>query len=207
MNISKTLDKVREYVKRLDPPLAEAVNKQTGDPFKVLISTILSARTKDEVTRNACQRLFKKISKPSDLKNYSEKEIQALIYPVGFYKNKAKYLKKLSNLQRVPDTFNELVELPGVGRKTANLVSSVGFCKDAICVDTHVHRIMNRWGYVKTNNPRETEMELRNKLPKKYWREVNYLLVLFGQNMCKPISPWCSKCPVQCKRIGVTKSR
>jgi endonuclease III len=208
MNITRTLSLVRKHVQKFDLPLAEAVKKRTKDPFMILVGTILSARTKDEVTAKACERLFKKVNKPSDFNKYSKKEIQELIYPVGFYKTKAKLLKSLSTLKKVPESINELVKLPGVGRKTANLVKSIAFGKEAICVDTHVHRIMNRWGYVKTKTPYETEKALRQVLPKKHWREVNYLLVLFGQNTCRPISPHCSKCPVKdCPRIGVTKSR
>jgi len=207
MNITKTLALVKNHVSGFSFPSAETVKKMTNDPFKILVSTILSARTKDEVTFKAYQRLFSKVKKPRDLANLSLNEVQELIYPVGFYKTKAKYLKKLAGLKSVPDEIDELVKLPGVGRKTANLVRSVAFGKPGICVDTHVHRITNRWGYVETRTPHQTEMALREKLPAKHWHEVNFLLVLFGQNTCTPTSPWCSKCPVQCKRIGVTKSR
>lgn len=209
MNINKVLSIIEGHVKELDLPLAEAVKKRTSSPFKILVSTILSARTRDEVTAEACKRLFKEVKAPSDLEELSDKEIQELIYPVCFYRNKSKYLKELGSLERVPDTLKRLVELPGVGRKTANIVLNAAFGKPSIAVDTHVHRVMNRLGYVKTKQPEKTENVLREKLPKKWWSKVNKLLVLFGKHTCTPISPWCSKCPVSkyCPRIGVARSR
>ncbi|MBD3312314.1 endonuclease III [archaeon] len=207
--MNKVLSIIEEHVKELGVPMAEEVYKITRDPFKVLVSTILSARTRDETTSRVCKELFKKIKKPSDLKKISLKELRKIIKPINFYKNKSRYLKELSSLKRVPDTLKELVKLPGVGRKTANIVLNVAFGKPSIAVDTHVHRVMNRLGYVKTKKPKETEKELREKLPKKWWSKVNYLLVLFGQHTCTPISPWCSKCPVRehCPQIGVTRTR
>ncbi|MEO2117028.1 MAG: DUF123 domain-containing protein [Methanocaldococcus sp.] len=169
------------------------------DPFKVLISTIISARTKDEVTEEVSKRLFKKIKDVEDLLNIDEEKLADLIYPAGFYKVKAKNLKKLAKILKenydgkVPDSLEELLKLPGVGRKTANLVITLAFNKDGICVDTHVHRICNRWEIVDTETPEETEFELRKKLPKKYWKVINNLLVVFGREICSP-KPKCGKC-------------
>ncbi|MFH1588489.1 MAG: endonuclease III [Candidatus Diapherotrites archaeon] len=206
---------LKKYSKKLQVPVAELIEQETHDQFKVLLGGVLSARTKDETTAKACGKLFKKIKKPGDFEKYSIKEIEKLIYPVGFYKTKARNLKKLGKQlteefnSKIPNTLKELILLPGAGRKTANLVLAVAFKKQAICVDTHVHKIMNRMGYVKTKNPFETEKELMQKLPKKLWRKTNYLFVAFGQNLCVPISPFCSKCPIEkyCKRINVKKSR
>ena len=196
-------------------PVVDLVHIQTKDPFKVLVATILSARTKDETTVTACKRLFGKVGKLSDLKKLSLKELEKLIYPVGFYHNKAKFLKELPlSLNekyngRIPSTVEELIHLPGVGRKTANLVVAIAFQKPAVCVDVHVHRIMNRLGYVRTKTPFETEMELRRKLPKKYWTTINSIIVAFGQQLCRPVNPHCSICPIYryCNRIGVERSR
>jgi endonuclease III len=204
MNITTALKAVRKHVR--GTPSAE----RHKDPFKILVSVILSARTKDKVTARATKRLFTQVKRPNDLTKLSQKQIQELIYPVGFYKTKAKHLKQLPRFIKngIPQEISELVMLPGVGRKTANLVRSSAFNKPGICVDTHVHRITNRWDYVKTRTPHKTEMVLRKKLPKNHWKEINHLLVLFGQNTCTPISPWCSKCPVRsCKRVGVTRTR
>ena len=208
-NVLKILNK---EVKNYQVPIVDFIEVQTKDPFKVLVATILSARTNDLTTTNACKKLFAKVQLPSDLDMLSVSEIEKLIYPVGFYKNKAKFLKNLpSALDKfggvVPDTIDELVTLPGVGRKTANLVLVIAYKKPAICVDTHVHRIMNIWGYVNTKTPFETEMALRNKLPKKHWLSVNSTLVAFGQHLCRPISPHCSECPIAefCPKKGIKK--
>ncbi|MFW6378655.1 MAG: endonuclease III domain-containing protein [Nanoarchaeota archaeon] len=203
------------FVADLPTPVAELVAEQTGDPFKVLVTTILTARTKDTTTVEVIKRLFSKIRSFDDLARVSQTKLQELIYPVGFYKNKAKYLKALPEAIDelfdgvIPDTVDELIKLPGVGRKTANLVVATAFCKPAICVDIHVHRITNRLGYVNTNTPFETEMALRKQLPEKYWRTMNTYLVAFGQHTCTPISPWCSTCPLEryCDKVGVTTSR
>lgn len=192
-------------------PVVELIQMQTKDPFKVLISTILSARTKDAVTVAASQRLFSVVTTAKDLAALSVTEIEKLIYPAGFYKVKARHLKQLpSALVKlfhgvIPQTVEELVNLPGVGRKTANLVVAVGFNKPAVCVDVHVHRICNRLGYVKTRTPYETEMALRKKLPMKYWITFNTFLVSFGQHTCLPVNPYCDRCPIYlyCNRIGV----
>lgn len=209
--ISRLIAAVKKEVETYQVPIVDLIAVQTRDPFKVLVATILSARTKDETTAKAAARLFKRAPDADALSGLAEEEIRKLIYPVGFYKNKAGYLKKLpAALEafsgRVPDDIDSLVKLPGVGRKTANLVVSVAFGKPAICVDTHVHRIMNIWGYVETQTPLATEMALREKLPEKYWREVNGILVAFGQGTCKPVAPHCDRCVIQdlCPRIGVT---
>jgi endonuclease III len=211
----KVIEILEEYVKDLAAPIVDLVEAQTKDPQKVLIATILSARTKDETTSLVVKKLFKKINSIKDLNNYAVKEIEKLIYPIGFYKNKAKYLKKLPVVLEkefnnvLPETVDELVKLPGVGRKTANLVVSVGFKKPAMCIDVHCHRIPQRLGWFKSENPYKTEMIMRKSLPKDYWIRFNSIFVAFGQNICRPISPYCSKCPVKkyCKQIGVNKHR
>ncbi len=185
------------------------------NPFKTLVSCILSLRTKDEVTFKAAERLFKMIKEPADLASISQRKLEKTIYPVGFYKTKAGNLINIGNRLisqykgQVPDNIDELLKFKGVGRKTANLVVSVGFGKEGICVDTHVHRISNRLGYVRTKTPLKTEMSLRKKLSKKYWPIINYVLVLHGQQTCKPIGPRCGKCPVysDCLRIGVKNNK
>lgn len=201
----------REYA-RYRMPVVELIEVQTRDPFKVLVATILSSRTRDETTAKAAARLFARISILSDLKAVPQKEIEELIYPVGFYQNKAGFLKKLPDEVdrlfdgRIPETVEELIQLPGVGRKTANLVVAVGFDKPAICVDVHVHRIMNRLGYVCTKTPFDTEMTLREKLPVRYWKTINSYMVSFGQHTCTPQRPRCPGCPLEsmCPKIGVT---
>ncbi|MBD3316332.1 MAG: endonuclease III [Chitinivibrionales bacterium] len=192
-------------------PIVDLIAAHTHDPFKVLTSTILSARTRDETTTAASGRLFAHASSPSELQRLSEPFIRELIYPVGFANAKAKHLKQLPEVLerefggRIPETVEELTRLPGVGRKTANLVVAVAFNKPAVCVDTHVHRITNRWGYVKTKTPYETEMRLREILPKRYWTTINAYLVSFGQHTCKPVNPRCDGCPLYdyCERAGV----
>jgi endonuclease-3 len=188
---------------------------QTGDPFRVLVSCLLSLRTKDGTTAAAARRLFALADAPNELAALDVRDVERAIYPVGFYRTKARRLIDLSRtlLQvhggRVPDTLDALLDLKGVGRKTANLVLAQGFGQPAICVDTHVHRISNRWGYVRTKNPQATEAALRRKLPKRHWISYNDLLVAFGQTICQPTSPWCSRCPVEefCPRRGVVRSR
>lgn len=188
---------------------------QKADSFRILVGCLISSRTRDEVTEAACSRLFRRVKGPSDLLKLSLRQLEQEVYPVAFYRTKAKALKSLSadlidrfNGQ-VPDTLEELLTLSGVGRKTANLTLILAFDGMGICVDTHVHRIANRWGYVETASPDQTEQALREKLPHKYWRSFNELLVGFGQTICKPISPLCSQCPVekQCPRIGVGRHR
>ncbi|MBS3061892.1 MAG: endonuclease III [Candidatus Diapherotrites archaeon] len=202
-------------VKHYDVPIVDLIKIQTQDPFKVLVTTILSARTNDRTTAAASKRLFEKAFDLQSLEKLTVREIERLIFPVGFYKNKARYLTQLPLVLRekfggkIPQTIEELVQLPGVGRKTANLVVVIAFEKPGVCVDIHVHRIMNRLGYVKTKTPFKTEMALRKKLPEKYWISFNSILVAFGQNLCRPQSPFCSKCPVfhYCNRVGVVQSR
>ena len=204
----------KRYVEFKDPIVTE-IAERTRDPFRILISTILSLRTKDEVTAEASKRLFQVADTPEKILNLKTNRIERLIYPVGFYKTKAKRLKQVCRILveeyngRVPDSLDELLRLPGVGRKTANLVITLGYGKPGICVDTHVHRISNRLGYVDTKTPEQTEMELRKKLPSKWWIKYNDLLVTWGQNICTPISPRCSICPVAkyCEKKGVKKSR
>jgi endonuclease-3 len=185
-------------------------------PFTTLISCLLSLRTKDEVTTQASYRLFKKYNTPEKLSTITEKEIQSLIYPVGFYKTKAKRIKDISNSilanysGKVPDDFNELLKLKGVGRKTANIVMVYGHKNQGFLpIDTHCHRIPNRLGWINTKNPEQTEKELKEILPKKYWNDFNHLFVKFGQKICVPISPFCSRCPIKkyCKQISVKRSR
>ncbi len=206
---------LRETTKNFNTPIVTLYSNQKRTPYQILITTLLSLRTKDEVTAEASRRLFTRASTPQEMVKLSPEEIQKLIYPVGFYRNKARRIIEISRILlekyggKVPDTLEELLKLPGVGRKTANLVLTLGYDKPGICVDTHVHRIMNRLGYVKTKTPEETEMALRKKLPQKYWKDINNLLVTFGQNICTPLSPRCSECPLTpyCDRVGVRRHR
>ena len=203
-----------ELVKR-ELPIVTKLAEEHRDPFEILISTLLSLRTKDEVTAAATERLFSLASTPAEMLRLSEAEIQRAIYPVGFYRHKAETIRHVCRelierfQTRVPDSIEELLTLRGVGRKTANLVVSLGFNGAGLCVDTHVHRISNRIGYVRTKNPEETEFALRAKLPPEHWSRFNTLLVAFGRSTCRPISPLCSHCPVAayCDRVGVTTSR
>jgi len=184
-------------------PIIELVAIQTNDPFLVLVGTILSARTKDACTAAACGRLFQKVTTPADLERIPQDELERTIHPVGFFRDKARHLKALPAVLRerfcgvIPDTVEELCELPGVGRKTANLVVALGFSKPAICVDVHVHRITNRLGLLTTKTPFETEMRLREILPVRYWITWNSYLVSFGQTRCAPRNPRCAGCPIQ----------
>lgn len=210
IDIDVFLATVAAYVKGKQVPVVDLIAVQTQDPFKVLVATILSARTKDETTAQAAARLFAEAESVEALAALSQERLEKLIYPVGFFRNKAQYLSQLpAALARfgnmVPDTIEELVTLPGVGRKTANLVRAVAFHKPAICVDTHVHRIMNIWRYVDTATPLQTEMALRDTLPEKHWQSVNSLLVAFGQSLCTPVRPHCDVCPLQsdCPQYGV----
>ncbi len=183
-------------------PVMDLVAAQTEDPFRILVGTILSARTKDACTAAACERLFARATTPAELGALSEDEIAKLIFPVGFYRTKAKMLKRLPGVLDekfggvLPDTVEALCELPGVGRKTANLVVALGFNKPAICVDVHVHRMSNRFGLIKTDTPFETEMKLREILPVRYWQTWNSYLVAFGQTRCSPRKPKCVGCPI-----------
>ena len=213
--IGSMLRAVASALEGTAPPVVSLIATAEKDPFKVLVSTILSARTKDEVTAVASQRLFEKAPDARSLARLTPARIEKLIFPVGFYRTKARNLKKCARQLldefegMVPASIDELVTLAGVGRKTANLVMTEAFREDAICVDTHVHRIANIWGYIETKTPTETESALRARLPRKYWQGLNPLLVSFGQQICRPTSPWCSKCPVaaRCPRLGVTRTR
>jgi endonuclease-3 len=208
---------LKKQVKTLDVPWLENMIRfsQKRDPFRVLISCILSLRTQDRTTGSASERLFHRAQDAEGMSRLPLKEIERTIYPVGFYRVKAKRIKELCSFlvkhyhSKVPDSIDELLTLKGVGRKTANLVVTLGYKKPGICVDTHVHRITNRWGYVKTNAPEKTEFALRKKLPGQYWLEINGLLVAFGQGICKPISPLCSQCSINrfCRKVGVKKNR
>ena len=202
---------LKQEFEKKQAPVVDLVKAQTNDPFKILTATILSARTKDDTTSAACKKLFAVVSTPDDLKKLSVKEIEKLIFPVGFYHNKAKYLSELPDALdrlydgKIPDTIDELCKLPGVGRKTANLVLTMAFNKPAMCVDIHVHRISNRFGLLSTKTPLETEMKLREILPKKYWMTWNSYLVSYGQTICSPINPKCDKCKIKkyCSRKNV----
>jgi endonuclease-3 len=197
------------------PTAIAEVAEQARDPFRVLIACLLSLRTKDETTGPAARRLFALADTPQALLRLTPGQIERAIFPVGFYRTKARGLLRVCRelIERfggaVPDTIDELLTLHGVGRKTANLVVTQGFNKPGICVDVHVHRISNRLGYVKTKTPAETEAALRATLPRRYWIGYNDLLVSFGQNVCLPVSPRCSRCPISatCPRVGVTRSR
>ena len=188
---------------KMRAPVIDLVAAQTQDPFKVLVGTILSARTQDQTTAEACKRLFQRVGTPADLRQVPLKELERLIFPVGFFHTKAKHLKLLPEVLeakfggRIPQTVEELCELPGVGRKTANLVVVLGFDKPGICVDVHVHRICNRLGLIHTQTPLETEMTLRKILPPRYWKTWNSYLVAFGQTQCRPINPHCASCPIR----------
>jgi endonuclease-3 len=202
----KTFEKafriLKKESKNWNAPVVAFMGRNGNDPFKILISTILSLRTKDQTTAQASDRLFKVADTPEKILKLSEKGIEELIYPVGFYRNKAKIIKEIAKIlvekfnSKVPDDLETLLSFKGVGRKTANLVLSEGFGKSAICVDVHVHRISNRIGLVKTKNSEETEFKLMEILPKKYWKEINFVLVAFGQTICKPVKPKCNQCPI-----------
>ncbi|WP_447600855.1 endonuclease III domain-containing protein [Nitrospira sp. Nam80] len=207
---------LKREVRQWQEPVVGVVARESGhDPFKILISCLLSLRTKDRTTGEASARLFALAADPRAMLRLSADRIERAIYPVGFYRTKTRQIHKICRRLlddysgRVPDSIDELITLPGVGRKTANLVVTVGYGKPGICVDIHVHRISNRWGYVRTKNPEETEEALREKLPPRYWIIYNDLLVPYGQNICQPVSPFCSRCKLipYCDRVGVTTSR
>jgi endonuclease-3 len=217
VNVPTDIDKIvqilqeRYYDKR--STLMDVSNAK--DPFKVLISCLLSLRTKDDVTAKATKRLFERAKTPEEMVKLKKEEIEAAIYPVGFYHRKAEQILEISRIliekydSRVPDEIDELLKLKGVGRKTANIVITMGYKKPGVAVDTHVHRISNRLGLVATKTPYQTEFALRETLPQKYWIIFNDLLVMHGQTICTPMSPRCSICPIieYCKRVGVTRSR
>jgi endonuclease-3 len=214
-DISKVIRLLEKEVAKWELPIVSSLAEEHSGPFPILISTILSLRTKDEVTAIAAERLLALARTPEEMLKLSEGKIIKAIYPVGFYRTKAKTILHISKelidrfQSRVPDTIEQLLTLKGVGRKTANLVVALGYNKEGLCVDTHVHRISNRLGYVKTKTPDETEFALRKKLPSKYWLRYNTLMVAFGRHVCVPISPFCSSCPVfaYCDRVNVVRSR
>ena len=211
-DIHKVVRILQREIQRWPVP---ALAKYVETPFTVLISCILSLRTQDKTTLAASDRLFEIATTPEAMLAVPINTIERAIYPVSFYRTKARTIHKICEqlLSRhggsVPSDMDALLDLPGVGRKTANIVVTLGFQKPGIAVDTHVHRISNRLGYVRSRTPEKTEMALRRKLPSKYWIVFNDLLVVYGQNLCKPISPHCSTCKIAlyCKRVGVRKSR
>lgn len=207
---------LKQEIRRWQEPVVGVVARESDrDPFLILISCLLSLRTKDKTTSEASDRLFALAHAPASMLKLPLKKIERAIYPVGFYRTKAKSIHQICRRLldvyggTVPDCIDELVTLPGVGRKTANLVVTVGYGKPGICVDIHVHRISNRWGYINTKTPEESEQALRRKLPKQYWMTFNDLLVPYGQNLCQPVSPFCSQCKLTelCDRVGVKRSR
>ena len=213
--IHEVIKKLTEAARSWNVPIVTEISRRRRDPFKVLISTVLSLRTKDETTAAASQRLYQLAETPEDMLKLTGEQIAKAVYPVGFYRTKAENILEICRdlmvrfHGRVPDDLEQLLSLKGVGRKTANMVITLGYGKPGICVDTHVHRISNRLGYVKTKTPEHTEFALREKLPGEYWIIYNDLLVAFGQNICKPISPFCSRCPIRrfCDRVDVKQSR
>ncbi len=213
-DIDTVMKELALHFDRVKTPVVDLIQIQSKDPFKVLVATILSARTKDETTSKVSEVLFKVVKRAKDLDLLSYDELNEIIWQVGFHNTKAKHLKELPAVLEqefggeVPSEIDDLLKLPGVGRKTANLVRAVAFSLPAICVDVHVHRISNRWGYIKTKNPLESEMALRKILPEKHWLNYNSHLVAFGQNLCTPRKPKCSECPIYdyCARVGVLSS-
>lgn len=214
-DIHNVINILREEYTAWQKPAVTVVALCERNPYKVLVSCLISLRTKDAVTAAASARLFARAGNPVAMAGLSTDEIASLIYPAGFYRNKSEQILEISRRLIseydciVPDNIDALLKFKGVGRKTANLVMTLGFDKQGICVDTHVHRICNRWGYISTRSPEETEMALRVKLPEEYWIAINDLLVAFGQNICHPVSPRCSACRLNdvCDRVGVVISR
>lgn len=206
---------LRQAAAIVDVPSVTIIAGDGRDPYRVLISTIISLRTRDEVTITASKRLFSTADNPFSMVELSPAAIKELIYPAGFYRTKADTILKISAILlerhsgQVPDSISELLALPGVGRKTANLTLGLAFGIPSICVDTHVHRIPNRAGWIRTASPEQSEEALVKILPEEYWIEINTLLVAFGRQTCTPVSPWCSRCPVSawCKRVGVGQHR
>lgn len=198
-----------------ESPLVDAMGAAGETPYRILIATLLSLRTRDTVTAVVAPKLFAVADTPEAMLKVPVEQLTAIIRPITYYNNKVETIREVSRLiiekygGKVPDDLDELLTMPGVGRKTANLVITAGYDKLGICVDIHVHRICNRFGYVKTKDPDKTEMALREKLPVQYWKRINGLLVALGQNVCHSTSPKCSICPVNmyCERVGVTRSR
>jgi endonuclease III len=213
--LPETFRRLRDAAKHWVVPMVYDMKQKGATPYEILIASLLSARTLDTTTTVVYPELFKLANTPQKMVTFSESEIERVIHRVAFSNAKAKQIKGLSQILlekydgRVPETIDELDELPGVGRKIANLTVTMAFDQPGITVDTHVHRIVNRWGYVNAKTPDVTELQLREKLPPKYWIEINGLLIPFGQNICRPGTPLCSQCPVYefCERVGVTKQR
>lgn len=215
-NLDIVIKLIKKECEKYQNPIVTEIADLTNNPFKVLISCLLSLRTKDAVTAKASKRLFDVADSPEKIIKLKTKHIEDLIYPVGFYKTKAKRIKEICKVliekynRKVPDTEEGLLKLKGVGRKTMSIVMTYGFNKkDFIAVDTHVHRIPNRLGWVKTKTPEQTEIALKKIIPKNHWQDINNLFVTFGQNICVPVSPFCSKCPVNkyCKKVDIKKHR
>ena len=214
-SLIKIINILEKEVKNYKVPIITLMSQRNKDPYQILIGTILSLRTKDETTAKASQRLFAKASTSKEMLRLSEEQISKLIYPVGFFRNKSKSILQISKLlidnynSKVPDDLDELLKFPGVGRKTANLVLIEGFNKPGVCVDIHNHRILNRFGFLKTKTPDETESVIRKKLPQQYWNKLNYILVAFGQNTCVPVSPFCSRCIIEksCEKKNIINHR
>ena len=212
--MNRVMRRLRPAIDQMEDPAVEKIAEdQKSEPFQVLVATMLSAQTKDAVTFEASTRLFKRAVTPRALARMPVREIQQLIYPVSFYRNKARHVRETCRQLlerfggRVPTTMTELLTLPGVGRKTANLVLIVAHQSASnICVDTHVHRISNRLGWVKTRTPEQTEQALYAVAPRRWWSSINLYLVTWGQNVCRPVYPLCGRCEVSdlCPRLGVT---
>jgi len=214
-NIDKAVSKVKKSVAGMQAPVLERFSDEIKDPYWVLIPCLLSLRAKDETTAVVARSLYERAPTMQAILSLKQEQLEKIIYKSGFYRAKARAILGTTKMivekfnGKVPDTIDRLLELPGVGRKTANLVVTVAFGKPGICVDTHVHKIWNRWGYVNTNSPDKTEMRLRQILPRKYWIKINYWLVLFGQSICLSVSPFCSRCPLNriCPKKGVKRFR
>jgi len=213
-NITEVLKVIKSVTSKLPAPIVAEFSKK-NDPFATLISCIISLRTRDNITKIASKQLFDLARSPMQMIKLENKTIEKAIYPAAFYRNKANNIKEICQVLiekyegAVPEDLETLLQLKGVGRKTANLTLILGHNKLGICVDVHVHRISNRWGYIKTKTPDETELVLRKILPKRFWKIYNEILVSFGQNVCKPIAPYCSSCllETQCLKIGVNHHR
>ncbi len=214
-NISKVMDILARHFHYSEKTTLNRMRCQREDPFKILISCLLSLRTQDKNTEKASRALFRVADTPQKISNLPIKTLEKLIYSSGHYKKKARILKHVSKVilekynGKVPNNKEELLSIKGIGPKTANIVLSFAFCQSVLPIDTHCHRIPNRLGWVETKTPEQTEKALEKILPKRYWREFNAIFVLFGKTICRPISPFCSKCPVRryCKRVNVKKSR
>lgn len=216
VDIEKVIKILKQETRGYEIPIVQASRKKFHSPFHILVTVMLTAQTKDALVASMMPEIFSRIKKPEDILKIPLKDLEKLLYPISFYRTKARNLKKMAKILieeyggKIPTTQAKMIELPGVGEKTANIVlNRVYKSNEGIGVDVHVHRISNRLGYIRTKTPHETEMRLQKKLPKKYWNDYNPLLVKWGQNICTPISPWCSKCVLrdQCNRIGVGRRR